>query len=67
MTHVNTDINFTIWWDPDSGPDRIRLLTGDPRFTIEGDTGPGLQFLPGTSSPAGPGRRATQPPPGTSQ
>ena len=44
MPHVNTNINFTIWWDPDSGPDRIRLLTGDLRFTIEGDTGPGLQF-----------------------
>jgi hypothetical protein len=44
MAHVNTSINFTIWWDPDSGPDRIGLLTGDPRFTIEGDTGPRLQF-----------------------
>ncbi len=44
MTHVNTGISFTIWWDPDADPDRIRLLTGDRRFTIEGDTGPGLQF-----------------------
>ena len=53
MTHVNTSINFTIWWDHDSGPDRIRLLTGDPRFTIEGDTGPWLQ----------PGSRGLQPAP----
>jgi hypothetical protein len=44
MTHVNTSISFTVWWDPDSNSDRIRLLSGDPRFTIEGGTGPGLQF-----------------------
>jgi len=51
MTHVNTNINVTIWWDRNSAPERIRLLTGDPRFTIEGDTGPGLQF-PASCNPA---------------
>jgi hypothetical protein len=40
-THVLVTITFTLWWREDE-PDRIMLNTGDPRFTEEDGTRPGL-------------------------
>jgi hypothetical protein len=39
--HVLVTITFTLWWRADE-PDRIMLGTGDPRFTGEDGTRPGL-------------------------
>jgi hypothetical protein len=40
-THILVTIAFTLWWREDE-PDRIVLSTGDPRFSEEDGTRPGL-------------------------